>query len=123
MDEIVCTGCGAEPAEEQTREELQLDGWSLDGEFGESCPECVANAVNPEGTAGLDAVAEALGVTKKDEHVPEGIQFSQQVCDSSGFGGCVDYDPDYKGPIPPPVEEPKPDVWVKMAPPKKEGSE
>ncbi len=67
MDEVVCTGCGAEPAEGETEQDLLDGGWTLEGEYGESCPECVGKAVNPEGTAGLDALAEAVGATKKEQ--------------------------------------------------------
>jgi hypothetical protein len=75
MDDIVCTGCGAEPGDELGNAEgnlnyaLLLNGWELEGEFGERCPECVAEAraSGAEGTAGLDDLAEALGAKKKDE--------------------------------------------------------
>ncbi len=119
MDEIVCTECGAEPGFDGTetfdvREFLADGGWDLDGEFGERCPECVgeANRIS-EGTAGLDELAAALGATKKGEPAPIGIEFSQQVRDTTGLGGSVDYE----GSIPTePVEaeKPKPDVMVRM---------
>jgi hypothetical protein len=68
MDEIICTECGAEPEEgEHTRASLTGAGWELDGEFGEKCPECVAEARKiSAGTAGLDDLAEALGAKKKE---------------------------------------------------------
>jgi hypothetical protein len=75
MDDIVCTGCGAEPDLDSNPEGFDVSdvltdsGWDLDGEFGERCPECVAEAraSGAEGTAGLDDLAEALGAKKKDE--------------------------------------------------------
>lgn len=67
MDTIVCTGCGAEPGDPTlTPQLLELEGWDFTGEHGERCPEClVLNAV-PPGVAGLDAIAEALGASKKE---------------------------------------------------------
>jgi hypothetical protein len=68
MDEITCSECGAEADPHTKRHLLPDDGWDLDGEFGERCPECVAeaNRVN-EGTAGLNDLAEALGAKKKEQ--------------------------------------------------------
>ncbi len=68
MDEVVCTGCGAESDPHTKHHLLPDEGWDLDGEFGERCPECVAkDAKMSEGTAGLDAVAEVVGATKKEQ--------------------------------------------------------
>ena len=61
-DEIVCADCGAEPADPKTAED---DGWDLTGEFGEVCPECRVQNAKPS-SAGLDAVAAALGAEKKE---------------------------------------------------------
>lgn len=68
MDDVVCAECGAEPVEpNQTRSQMELEGWDFNGEFGERCPECVGLSTPMEGDAGLDAIAEALGATKKKE--------------------------------------------------------
>lgn len=119
MEDVVCSDCCAEPAvPEQTQAQMEAEGWDFRGEFGPRCPECVGLNTVPEGEAGLDAIADALGATKAEPKVI-GIEFSAQVIDTAGFGGCVDYDPDYKGPFPPVVEQPKPNAMV-LIPNKKE---
>lgn len=68
MDDVVCTGCGAEADPHTKRHLLPDEGWDLDGEFGERCPECVAaDNKTSEGTAGLDDLAAAVGAKKKEQ--------------------------------------------------------
>lgn len=60
----MCVECGAEPAEENG--ELILDGWDLNGEFGERCPECRVMYQPIGGSQGAGAIADVVQA-KKDE--------------------------------------------------------
>lgn len=65
MEPIVCVECNAEPAEENGQ--LVTDGWDLEGEFGERCPECRVLNQAIGGSQGAGAIAEVVQATKKED--------------------------------------------------------
>lgn len=66
MDEpIVCIECCAEPATNPDGS-LILDGWDLNGEFGERCPECRLFNQPIGGSQGASAIADVVQAVKKE---------------------------------------------------------
>jgi hypothetical protein len=125
MDEdevLVCSDCAMESTDESQAEAFS-GGWEW-GEFGPRCPGCVSENAVTNGSEGLAAVGEALNLEKVREAKPAAVAVSFDARQHDrGFGGCVDYDPDYlKNHAPGPPELPKPDTFITEAPaPKKRG--
>ena len=111
MEDEICIYCDAETVDGDT------DGWKQE-EFGWKCPECRVVAADEisggSGSAGMTGIEEALSLDRKLETPPIGVEFSQQVRDASGLGGCVDYEPGYDPATAPPPEQPQPDRMVKL---------
>lgn len=67
MEEVACSGCNAEPGDPyETEADLELCGWEFT-EYGPLCPECSVGTRPSQGTAGIEALAEAIGSETKDK--------------------------------------------------------
>lgn len=66
---LICSDCACESTEASVAEAV-LGGWNPEAEYGALCPGCSAEHIHTNGSEGMAALAEVLGVKKAENVQP-----------------------------------------------------